>query len=114
MTKKEQDKIEYALKKASLLLSPERSSFDFLIKRILLIENDAEKKSLSIKSPYSSSVWFFNKRFIFLKMAPVTLVIALAVIIGAPEISNTRSGGLADEIIKDIENDQISFSSLNE
>ncbi len=112
MIKKEEDKIEYALKKVSILLSPDRAGFDLVIQKI--INKKEIIKQGPIKSPYSYPVWFLQKRFILFKIAPATIAIALAIIVGMPEISGNSKNSLANEIIKDIEDDSLSLSIPNE
>ena len=111
MIKKEEDKIEYAFKKINIFLSPDRASFDLLIQKI--IRGDIVKQK-AIKSPYSSPVWFLEKKFVLFKMAPATLVLAIAIFVGLPEITNNNEAGIATEIIKDLGNEEFSFSSTEE
>jgi hypothetical protein len=111
MIKKEEDKIEYALKKVSIFLSPDRASFDLFIQKII---RGGTTKQKAIKSPYSSPVWFLEKKFVLFKMAPATLVLAIAIFVGLPEITNNNEAGIATEIIKDLGNEEFSFSSTEE
>lgn len=111
MIKKEEDKIEYAFKKINIFLSPDRASFDLLIQKIIRGDIINQK---AIKSPYSSPVWFLEKKFVLFKMAPATLVLAIAIFVGLPEITNNNETGIATEIIKDLGNEEFSFSSTEE
>ena len=111
MIKKEEDKIEYAFKKINIFLSPDRDSFDLLIQKII---RSGATKPKAIKSPYSSPVWFLEKRFVLFKMAPATLVLAIAIFVGLPEITNNSETGITTEIIKDLGNEEFSFSSSEE
>lgn len=111
MINKEEDKIEYAFKKINIFLSPDRASFDLLIQKII---RSGATKPKAIKSPYSSPVWFLEKKFVLFKMAPATLVLAIAIFVGLPEITNNNEAGIATEIIKDLESEDFSFSSSEE
>jgi hypothetical protein len=71
-------------------------------------------KQKAIKSPYSSPVWFLERKFVLFKMAPATLVLAIAIFVGLPEITNNNQAGIASEIIKDLEGEEFSFSSSEE
>lgn len=108
---KEENKIEYALKRVGVLLSPKKASFDLLIQKIIKSNRGSTS---SIKSPYSSHFWFLEKRFVLFKMAPATLVLAIAIFVGLPEITNNNQSGIASEIIKDLESEEFSFSSSEE
>ena len=47
-------------------------------------------------------------------MAPATLVLAIAIFVGLPEITNNSETGITTEIIKDLGNEEFSFSSSEE